>query len=79
MLQWKVEEAVEDARTTSVGRRSRPGCPPVPRRRTTLVNTSAVAPPGLPSNCYNPLWVANLKRYDRLRLQMVEEPHNCVT
>ncbi|KAH7908130.1 hypothetical protein BJ138DRAFT_1208160, partial [Hygrophoropsis aurantiaca] len=68
---WRVDEAVSNQRIPKVGHNRVRGNPPRRRYRPSIARTSvkSTAPPGLPINCYDPVWRQNLREHDLMALQ----------
>ncbi|KAI6110797.1 hypothetical protein EDD16DRAFT_1486061 [Pisolithus croceorrhizus] len=57
---WQADDVAAANATVSIGKRKKAGTQLRLRPHSGKVNTAAAAPPGLPRNCYNASWLANL-------------------
>ncbi|KAH7906907.1 hypothetical protein BJ138DRAFT_1129573 [Hygrophoropsis aurantiaca] len=58
---WRLDALIEANRVPIVGTRKKPGTPRRQRPHSQKQNTQTPAPPRLPRNCYDAVWLQNLK------------------
>lgn len=70
-LLWQADDVAAANAMVSIGTRKKAGTQLRLRPHSGKVNTEAAAPPGLPRNCYNAAWLANLlpRQVKALRIQ----------
>jgi hypothetical protein len=62
---WRLDEVVKHNRIPKIGhRRIRGQQPRIRHHSTTQINHEALAPPGLPRNCYSEAWLATLRPHE---------------
>lgn len=69
---WALDKVIERDRKPRVGHRSIRGAEPRQRKFGSTTNPDAVAPPGLPRNCYDVKWVESLTQ-KQIRLLEVKD------
>lgn len=65
-----IDEQILQNRRPRIGHRAVRGAEPRRRKHTLRVNEESVAPPSLPSNCYDSAWLASLRKGEQKLLQV---------
>ncbi|VDB94366.1 unnamed protein product [Peniophora sp. CBMAI 1063] len=74
--QRSLDPVVRDLSRPRVGHRQKPGANPRHREVSTRVNQAAVAPSGLPRNCYDEAWLQTLHSHEMEELHMEREDYD---
>lgn len=72
---WSLDTVIRENRRPKVGHRSVRGAQPRQRNYSALKNIDAVAPPGLPENCYDEDWASQLNNLQTRELDMRGEAY----